>query len=369
MSALRTEFEHRLDRGDLVRDPAQDPALDALERLSKDLRAAPAGSLFRKKAGPVTGVYLWGPVGRGKSMLMDLFFETAPETAKRRVHFQNFMREAHRLIDAWRKGDAAGRKARFGQAKGDDPIPPAADVLSRDVRLLCFDEFQVTDIADAMILGRLFEALFARGVVLVATANRPPDDLYKDGLNRQLFVPFIEMLKQRTEVVAVRGPTDYRLERLRGHRTWFSPVNDATEADFDSFWDEMLEGAEETGATLEVQGRKTLLPRAAGGFLRAQFASLCDQALGPNDYLAIAERFHTVFLEHVPVLGAERRSAARRFVTLIDALYEASAKLVVLAEAEPERLYLEGEGVFEFERTASRLHEMRSEAYLERVRD
>ncbi|MEI7932726.1 MAG: cell division protein ZapE, partial [Alphaproteobacteria bacterium] len=277
--------------------------------------------------------------------------------------------EVHRLIDAWRKGDPAARKAKFGQARGDDPVAPTADVLARSARLLCFDELQVSDIADAMILGRLFEALFARGVILVATGNRPPEDLYKNGLNRELFLPFIAMLKDRLEGVAVKGPNDYRLDRLRGHSTWFSPVNEATEAELDAFWAEMLDGAEETGATLEVQGRKTHLPRAAGGFLRAQFASLCDQALGAADYLAIAERFHTVFLEHVPYLGVERRSAARRFVNLIDALYEASVKLVVLAEVEPDGLYPEGEGSFEFERTASRLHEMRSEDYLARVRD
>ncbi len=367
MPTLRAAYDRKVANGNLRADPCQDEALAALTRLNADL-AASAPSLFRKAA-PVRGVYLWGPVGRGKSMVMDLFFATAPEKSKRRVHFQTFMQEVHRLIDAWRKGDPAARKVRFGQAKGDDPVAPTADVIAREGRLLCFDELQVSDIADAMILGRLFEALFARGVVLVATSNRPPDDLYKNGLNRELFTPFIAMLKDKMEVVAVRGPNDYRLDRLRGHSTYFSPVTAETEAAFDAFWNEMLEGAPETGATIEVLGRKTHLPRAAGGFLRAQFASLCDQALGANDYLAIAEQFHTVFLEHVPVLGPERRSAARRFVNLIDALYEANVKLVVLAEAEPDALYPAGEGHFEFERTASRLHEMRSEDYLARVRD
>jgi cell division protein ZapE len=279
------------------------------------------------------------------------------------------MAEVHEHINAWRKGDAAERKARFGQHKGDDPIAPTADLIAADARLLCFDELQVTDIADAMILGRLFEALFALGVTLVATSNRPPDDLYKDGLNRQLFVPFIAMLKEKLDVVAVRGPVDFRLDRLRAARTWLAPNDKINAAEFDTLWADMLDGAEETGATLEVLGRKMRFPRAVGGLLRASFASLCQQALGPQDYLAVAERFHTVFLEDVPTLTPERRDAAKRFNTLIDALYEADAKLVALADGEPEALYPAGDGSFEFERTVSRLQEMRSADYVAKVRD
>ena len=364
-------YRERLKSQALKPDPAQEAAVKALSRLEGELNALGEPSfglsMFRKPQ-PLRGVYLWGPVGRGKSMVMDLFFESAPIERKRRIHFQVFMAEAHALIGEWRKGDAATRKARFGQAKGDDPIPPVAAYLAGQAKLLCFDELQVTDIADAMILGRLFEALFERGVVLVATSNRPPEELYKNGLNRQLFVPFIERLKTRLEIVAVGGAVDYRLDRLRAARVYFSPLSDDAEAGFEALWRDMLDGAEEVGATLEVLGRKLRLPHAAGGLLRASFASLCATALGPQDYLAVAAHFHTVFLEAIPVLSAERRNEARRLVDLIDALYEAGARLVVLAAAEPDALYPAGDGAFEFERTASRLHEMRSAAWLEKPR-
>ncbi|RAK59687.1 cell division protein ZapE [Phenylobacterium hankyongense] len=369
-SALQAAYDARLERGELRPDPAQAEGLRALLRLEQELaEATPPGrlaALFRKPQA-LRGVYLVGPVGRGKSMLMDLFFETAPTESKRRTHFHVFMGEVHRLIGEWRGGDAAARKARFGQHRGDDPIPPVADLVADAARLLCFDEFQVTDIADAMILGRLFEALFARGVTLVATSNRAPDDLYKDGINRQLFLPFIDLLKARLEVVTVAGGHDYRLDRLRAAGAWFSPDDPDNQRCFDRLWRDMLGAEEESGATLEVLGRQVTLPRASGGLVRAGFASLCSVALGPNDYLALAGRFHTVFLEDVPKLTANRREEARRFVILIDTLYEAKTRLVVLAEAEPAQLYPAGDGAFEFERTASRLQEMRSTDWLEEV--
>ncbi|MDP1873524.1 cell division protein ZapE [Phenylobacterium sp.] len=365
-TALETAYRDRLERGEIRPDPSQAAALPALARLEAALvESEPVGLLGRfRKPESQRGVYLWGPVGRGKSMLMDLFYEAAPVAKKRRVHFHVFMGEVHRLIDAWRKGDAAARKAKFGQHRGDDPIPPAADVVASQARLLCFDEFQVTDIADAMILGRLFTALFDRGVTLVATSNRAPDALYRNGINRQLFLPFIDLLKTQTEVVSVAGEHDYRLDRLRAAGVWFSPIDRDHERVFDRLWQDMLDGAEEAGETLEVLGRKIHLPHATGGLLRASFASLCGVALGPNDYLALAEQFHTVFLDQVPQLTPARREEARRFVTLIDALYEARARLIVLAAAEPAALYPDGDGAFEFERTASRLQEMRSADWL-----
>jgi len=365
-SAVQDAYDRRLAAGEIRPDPAQGPGLAALVRLEGELAAQPNGlaAFFRKPEG-ARGVYLWGPVGRGKSLLMDLFYEAAPVVKKRRTHFHVFMGEIHRLIGAWRTGDAAARKAKFGQAKGDDPIAPVADLVADQARLLCFDELQVTDIADAMILGRLFEALFARGVTLVATSNRQPDDLYKDGINRQLFLPFIALLKERLEVVAVAGAHDYRLDRLRAAGTWFSPNDPDNERRFMELWRDMLAGEAESGATLEVLGRKLHLPHASGGLVRSSFASLCNVALGPNDYVAIAEHFHTVFLEDVPKLTANQREAARRFVILIDALYEARARTIVLAEGEPKALYPTGDGAFEFERTASRLEEMRSADWLQ----
>ena len=365
MTTLRAAYDRLLTDGRINPDPGQAAAVEALARVGRELKPTKAKWRPFTKVSPVRGVYLWGPPGRGKSMVMDLFFDGAPALPKQRRHFHAFMGQVHALVRQWREGSPAQRKATFGLHKGEDPIEPVATVIAAEARLLCFDELQVTDIADAMILGRLFEALFDRGVTLVATSNRPLDDLYKDGINRQLFTPFIDLIRARCEVVRVAGPRDFRLDRMLGKQVYFSPMDAQSRAGFDDLWRDLTDVNREVGAVVEVLGRHLEFPRAVGGQLRASFDDLCIQPLGPQDHLAIAARFHTVFLEGVPILGPEHRNAAKRLVTLIDALYEDRDRLVVLAQAEPEALYRLGDGSFEFERTASRLREMQSAAYLE----
>ena len=367
-SRIRTAYDRRLADGRLTPDPSQIPVVDALARLEKDLRRkAPMGGLLGR-APEVRGVYLWGPPGRGKSLLMDLFCARAPEPRKTRAHFHAFMARVHDLIRQWREGDAKARRAVFGQSKGDDPIKPTAELIASEARLLCFDELQVTDIADAMILGRLFEALFEAGVVLAVTSNRAPDQLYLNGINRQLFLPFIAMLEEKCVVVSVAGSRDWRLDRLMGDRVWFTPADADARAGFEALWSDLKGEQDESPARLKVLGREVVIERTDGGLARATFDQLCGAALGPQDYLAIAGRVHTLFLEDVPIMGPASHQAARRFVTLIDALYEAGTRLVALTEAAPEALYPEGDGAFEFERTASRLNEMSGADWLARER-
>ncbi|HYD86314.1 MAG TPA: cell division protein ZapE [Vitreimonas sp.] len=353
MNSPLAAYEERLAAGDLVADAAQRRGAERLDRLAGELERWRPDAWLGKGATP-RGLYLWGPVGRGKSLLMDLFFEHAPTKKKRRVHFHEFMLEQH----------AALREARARGAGQDQLIAEIAEKVAAGARLLCFDEVQVTDIADAMILGRLFERLFALDVVIVATSNRPPDELYKNGLNRQLFLPFIALLKEKLKVIEIAGPRDYRLERLMAAPVYYAPLGPAAEEAIEQAWKRLTHGAHAQAVTLDVNGRALKVEREAAGVARFGFEELCARPLGAADYLEIAERFHTVLLEDIPKLSPAKREEAARFRTLIDALYEAKVKLIASADAEPQRLYPEGDQSFEFERTASRLMEMRSESYL-----
>ncbi|MFN7055436.1 cell division protein ZapE [Hyphomonas sp.] len=369
MGGVVQQYEARVSAGTLSRDPAQAAAAEQLDALALRLSKGRKGGLFSKPE-PERGLYLWGGVGRGKSMLMDLFFAQAAIQPKRRVHFHEFMAEVHERLDTWRRMSEADRKRSPWRVKGagDDPIAPVAKQVSAEARLLCFDEFQVTQIADAMILGRLFAMLFEAGVTVVATSNRHPDALYKDGINRQLFLPFIELLKQRCAVFELSSARDYRLDRLTEAPVWYTPLGASSAAALDRAWDRLTLGAEPQHCVLTVKGRKLEVSREAAGVARFTFDELCARPLGPIDYLAIAGNFHTLILEGVPKLSADKRNEAARFVSLIDALYEAKTKLVASAEAEPDKLYPAGDGAFEFERTASRLYEMRSADYLSEAR-
>jgi len=368
----------RVAQGVLQPDPAQELAAQRLQSLWRALSGyAPAprqgGVLdaFRARLGfgrsggarqrrvredgmdAPQGLYLVGSVGRGKSMLMDLFFAAAPVARKRRVHFHAFMQEAHAFLHLFRQ-----------KASHADPIPALADQVAARATLLCFDEFQVHDIADAMILGRLFEALFARGVVVVATSNTAPDELYRDGLQRERFLPFIAILKERLEVIVLDGGRDWRRDRIVGMRTWWSPADARADAALAAAFAELAGEGTPAPLTLEVLGRRVTLPLALNHVARADFDALCGSALGPADYLALATHLHALVLDAIPRLSPANFDRARRFITLIDALYEHRVKLVASAADIPDRLYERGENAAMFQRTASRLMEMQSEAYL-----
>lgn len=366
MGGVRARYDERVASGALTVDSAQAEAAGHLDALATTLANPPKKKLFGKPPEPVRGLYIWGGVGRGKSMLMDLFFAEAKTVPKRRVHFHEFMAEVHERLDAWRKLDEAGRRRSPWHVRGagDDPIAPVAKQVASEAKLLCFDEFQVTQIADAMILGRLFDAVFGYGVTVVATSNRKPDDLYRDGINRQLFLPFIARLKERCDVMELAAARDYRLDRLVEAPVWYAPLDAGSAAALDLAWNRLTLGAEPQHVVLTVKGRKLDISREAAGVARFTFEELCARPLGPLDYLTLAATFHTVILEGIPLLTPDRRNEAARFVSLIDALYEARTKLVASAAAEPDWLYTEGDGAFEFQRTASRLFEMRSAAYM-----
>jgi len=352
MNSPLAAYRQRLAEGELAADADQARAAERLDALAMELERWQPGGWFTQK--PPRGLYLYGPVGRGKSMLLDLFFEAAPVKKKSRVHFHEFMLARHAFL----------REARERGVGQDQLIAQMAKQVAADARLLCFDEIQVTDIADAMILGRLFERLFEEEVVIVATSNRPPDDLYKNGLNRQLFLPFIALLKQKLDLVEIAGPYDFRLRQLMAAPVYYAPLGPAAEEAMKSAWWRLTAGAAPQSVTLDVGGRALRVAREAAGVAWFSFEELCARPLGAADYLEIAERFHTILLENIPRLTPSSREEAARFRTLIDALYEAKVKLIASAEAQPLELYPAGDQSFEFERTASRLMEMRGETYL-----
>ena len=353
----------------IERDQAQERLLaqfDALEQRVTAHRSArrvqPIGWLFggRDQQETVQGIYVYGDVGRGKTMLMDLFFEASPVVRKRRTHFHEFMTDVHERVRIFRQ------KIKDNEIEGDDAIRLTAGEIAEESWLLCFDEFHVTDIADAMILGRLFSRLFELGVVVVATSNVAPSELYKDGLNRSLFLPFIAMLEKHMEVLALKARTDFRLEKLAGQKVWFVPADDAATAALDQAWRRLVGSGSGMPQELSVKGRRLRVPRAAMGVARFFFHDLCEQPLAAADYLRIGHEFHTLIIDRIPVMDFDRRNHAKRFIILIDTLYDHSVKLIASAEAEPDALYKASDGfeAAEFGRTASRLIEMRSQAYL-----
>jgi cell division protein ZapE len=371
-SSIKARYAAGVAGGLIEPDSAQLAVVDRLARLEAQIaerrlarKSSSLGWMFGSREKPqskIKGLYICGDVGRGKTMLMDLFFEASLVLRKRRAHFHEFMLDVHERVHALRQ------RMKLGEYPGADPIELVAGDLAREAWLLCFDEFHVTDIADAMILGRLFAQLFARGVVLVATSNVEPAELYKDGLNRALFLPFIRMLEDTTEVVRLSSRTDFRLEKLAGMHVWYVPADAVADAALDRAWHQLTRGRTGETQELPLKGRSVRVPRAAMGVARFSFSDLCEQPLGAADYLRIAREYHTIILDHVPVMTFETRNAAKRFIILIDTLYDLNVKLIASAEAEPDGLYRGDEGfeVLEFRRTASRLVEMRSQDYLAR---
>ncbi|MEM8853018.1 MAG: cell division protein ZapE [Pseudomonadota bacterium] len=361
---VQEAYDELLESGELNEDPMQAAMVRTLDTVVDAIKERDQGAMpgfLRKRFGrktPVRGLYVWGEVGRGKTMLMDLFHEAVPLKKKRRVHFNDFMADAHARINAARA------------AHEDEPVAAAADTIADEAMVLSFDEFAVTDIADAMILSRLFERLFKRGVTLVATSNVEPNELYRNGLNRQLFIPFIRLLQRHVDVVQLDAVADYRLNRLQDRKVWFALGDQG----FERLWRALLGGAQEKDVGVKVASRTLTAPRAAGGLARYTFSQLCEAPYSANDYSAIAKRFHTVFLEGCPVMTPSQKEIARRFINLIDVFYDQRVRLVVTAAGEPDTLFDASAGgaeteAFAFNRTASRLFEMRSASYIQDIED
>lgn len=367
--SIRLLYDARVRDGHVERDAAQVKVVGILDALCEELhgysparKTAALGWLFGSKpeASAPRGLYIWGGVGRGKSMLMDMFFDEADAAKKRRVHFHAFMAEVHAAIFKHRQ---AFRK---GLVKSEDPIQPVAESIANEATLLCFDEFTITDIADAMILGRLFKVLFARGVVIVATSNVEPARLYEDGLNRSLFLPSIALIEQHMDVIHLESRTDFRMEKLAGAKTFYVPADAEAEAALTAAFKTLTGRESGNPTTLKVLGRSIDIPQSRGNVARFTFADLCEKPHGAQDYLAIARRYHSVVVDAIPVLKATQRNEAKRFIILIDAFYEAHIKLFASAAAEPDHLFEaeDGREAFEFKRAVSRLNEMRSADYM-----
>ena len=367
-ATVAARYRRLVSEGRIEADPAQAELAERFDALAAELagyRLARRPGAFGRLIGarppePPRGLYVYGAVGRGKTFLMDLFFETARVAAKRRVHFHAFMADVHARIHQWRQ------MRKRGEILGDDPIAPVAAALASEAALLCFDEFSVRDIADAMILARLFRELFAAGVVVVATSNVAPDDLYEDGLNRALFLPFLGLLRERMAVVELGARTDYRLQKLARAPVYYCPDDAAADAAMDAAFLRLTGQPAGAPRELPLLGRTVEVPQAVDGVARFDFDDLCRRPLGSADFLALAQHFHTILIDHIPVLPEAERNAAKRFITLVDALYDRRVKLVASAAAEPDALYQgrSGAEAFEFARAASRLIEMRSLDYL-----
>ena len=364
-----SQYREQIQSGRIKPDQTQALAVEKLQSLHNALKAYEPQNgeqgwrarfgISRKVTntaqGAPQGLYFYGGVGRGKSMLMDLFFEEAPLKAKRRVHFHAFMQEVHTRMAGFRAAEI----------KVADPLSVVASAIAKGANLLCLDELQITDITDAMIVGRLFEGLFNNGTVVVATSNRPPRDLYKDGLQREQFVPFITLIESKMDLLALDGPTDYRLEHMRALDVYMTPADHDSQKKLELAFERLTHGHQPHQAVITVQGRKVEISKAAEGVAMVSFSDICDRPLGPADYIEISRRYHTIIMSGIPRMNGEMKNVARRFVTLIDALYEGHVKFICSAECDPSQLYSEGEGAFEFERTASRLIEMQSESYME----
>ena len=365
---MKTAYDKLIASGQIEADQNQislvkqfDNLLENLDKKRLSRKSSALGWLFAKKAPEtIKGLYIWGDVGRGKSMLMDMFFNQLPHKRKRRVHFNDFMQDAQERIHKHRQA------FKRGETKEEDPIPTIAEDLAQEAIILCFDEFTVTDIADAMILGRLFEAMFEEGVVVVATSNVKPSNLYLNGLNRKIFLPFISLLTENIEVFNLDARTDFRLEKLDQAPVYYTPLNTKTKKAMDETWETLTGTSDTTSASLQLKGRTLEIPKTASGVARISFKTLCLEPRSAADYLALARNYHTIFLENIPIMKRDDHNAAKRFILLIDTLYDNHIRIVASAAAKPDKLYAATSGTeaFEFKRTISRLHEMQSREYI-----